>query len=396
MLVSIENPYAFTVGNEAIALTAEFIQQHPLEVLVEGAGAVTSSPEGALFDVGTTVALTAVPAEGHRFVGWSGSADGSDNPLEVTINAAETITAAFEEIIPEVALEVNVSGEGAVTASPEGPYLRGNVVTLTAVPEEGHRFVGWSGTAVGADNPLEVTMDAAQAITATFEEIIPEVALEVNVSGRGTVTASPDGPYLRGSVATLTAVPAEGHRFVGWSGTAEGTDNPLEVTMNVAQTITATFEEIIPEVALEVNVNGEGTVTASPDGPYLRGAVVTLTAVPAEGHRFVGWSGPADGSDNPLEITLNAEQAVTATFEREMSAFEIWQRMHFSEIEIEQGLAAPDSDADVDRVANLLEYMAGTSPRLRRETPTLRVVSTDADRLSFDFRGRTLKTIVSQ
>lgn len=68
-------------------------------------------------------------------------------------------------------------------------------------------------------------------------------------------------------------------------------------------------------VTLTVNVAGEGTVTVTPDLPaYLPNQVVTLTAVPAAGWSFAGWSGDASGTANPLSLTLTANKTVTATF----------------------------------------------------------------------------------
>ncbi len=42
------------------------------------------------------------------------------------------------------------------------------MVTLTALPEAGQTFAGWSGSASGTQNPLVVTMNQAKVITASF------------------------------------------------------------------------------------------------------------------------------------------------------------------------------------------------------------------------------------
>lgn len=75
-------------------------------------------------------------------------------------------------------------------------------------------------------------------------------------------------------------------------------------------------------VEFEVTVVGQGTVTSNPLGINTRtnqtvefnaGAIVTLTAVPDEGHRFVAWSEDCDG--NTCVLTMIAPRSVTATFE---------------------------------------------------------------------------------
>ncbi len=46
--------------------------------------------------------------------------------------------------------------------------MPGDVVELTAIPLTGWTFDGWSGDAVGMDNPLLVTVDADLTISANF------------------------------------------------------------------------------------------------------------------------------------------------------------------------------------------------------------------------------------
>ncbi|QHS61094.1 InlB B-repeat-containing protein [Chitinophaga agri] len=58
-----------------------------------------------------------------------------------------------------------------------------------------------------------------------------------------------------------------------------------------------------------------GSVTVSPNASsYTAGTVVTLTAVAAGGYTFSGWSGGASGTGTTTTITMNANQAVTASF----------------------------------------------------------------------------------
>lgn len=70
-------------------------------------------------------------------------------------------------------------------------------------------------------------------------------------SGSGTVTSDPAGidcgsacaaAIATGGNVMLTATPANGSIFVGWSGTASPTDNPLAVMMDADATVTATFD----------------------------------------------------------------------------------------------------------------------------------------------------------
>lgn len=68
---------------------------------------------------------------------------------------------------------------------------------------------------------------------------------------------------------------------------------------------------------------GTGTVTSSPPGlacgaicsaEYFKGAAVTLTATPASGSTFAGWSGGGCSGTGTCQVTLGADREVTAIF----------------------------------------------------------------------------------
>jgi len=67
---------------------------------------------------------------------------------------------------------------------------------------------------------------------------------------------------------------------------------------------------------LTVNVVGNGTVTTNPhSATYLSGTIVTLTAVPEnENFTLSAWSGDITGTQNPINVTMDGNKTVTATF----------------------------------------------------------------------------------
>lgn len=66
---------------------------------------------------------------------------------------------------------------------------------------------------------------------------------------------------------------------------------------------------------LTVDVIGDGSVNLSPNqANYEPGTPVTLTATPATGYTFSGWSGDASGLTNPLVLPINTNLSVSATF----------------------------------------------------------------------------------
>lgn len=90
---------------------------------------------------------------------------------------------------------VTPDGGGAVTRSPDQAlYPNGTVVTLTAVPSPGWRFVSWTGTTPDPTSPLKATvvMDADKSVTALFEptESVPSAPALLSPADGSVVTTT--------------------------------------------------------------------------------------------------------------------------------------------------------------------------------------------------------------
>ena len=81
--------------------------------------------------------------------------------------------------------------------------------------------------------------------------------LNVSLSGSGTVTSNPSGiacgatcsaSYPSGAAVTLSAAPAAGYTFSGWSGACTGT-GACTTTLSAARSVTATFALTTPSIA---------------------------------------------------------------------------------------------------------------------------------------------------
>ncbi len=310
-----------------------------------GNGSVSSSPAGitcggacsAAFVDGTTVTLTAVPSAGSIFAGWSGGGCSGTATCVVTMSANTSVTATFTAMRT---LTVSTAGTGAgtVTSNPAGiacaptcstTFSQGTVVTLTATPAAGSVFSGWSLAGCSGTAPCQVTMTADTAVTATFNAQRTLTVTRAG-SGSGTVQSSPTGidcgtscshAFLHGTTVTLTATPAVGSVFTGWSGDCSGTAT-CQLTMNADSAVTATF--IVSHTLTVTKAgSGAGSVTSNPPGitcgatcsaAYPAGTSVTLTATPAAGSTFAGWSGGGCSGTGTCTVTMSAAQAVTATF----------------------------------------------------------------------------------
>ncbi|MEW6159676.1 MAG: choice-of-anchor D domain-containing protein, partial [Verrucomicrobiota bacterium] len=59
-------------------------------------GTVLRNPDSVMYDVGSTVELTAVPDAGYKFVNWAGDLSGSENPVTIMLTRNSSVTAIFK------------------------------------------------------------------------------------------------------------------------------------------------------------------------------------------------------------------------------------------------------------------------------------------------------------
>lgn len=319
------NPLLVTItGN--MDITANFYCLLTVTVFPDGGGSVIVLPDQASFPYGSSVTLTAVPNPGWTFIGWSGNASGTHNPITLTMNDNLEITANFSQIEYSLSVSVNPVGLGNVTKSPNKPYYYyGEVVTLTASPTvTGWRFIDWSGDASGVTNPLQITITGNNNIIANFSDQYTLTTI-VDPLDSGTITRDIyQDTYTYGTQVVLTATPSLGWTFDGWGGDGSGSDNPLTYTIVGDTSITATFTQ--NEYTLVVNVEpvGSGTVNIYPmQTTYHYGDEVTLTSVANSGWTFLEWSGDATGSDNPLTVTIHGDTNITANFMQDQYTLDV-------------------------------------------------------------------------
>jgi len=175
-------------------------------------------------------------------------------------------------------------------------------------------------------------MSNTRWITATFRR--PTLTLTKMGPGHGSVLSTEPGTDCQanfdtcvasvasGTALTLTASPIYGSEFNAWTGCAAN-GRFCSVTMDTSKSITATYTLSRFVLTVDKPGIGHGTVTAAQGGvncgstcaaPYDYGTVVTLTATPALGSIFKGWSGCDATSDGTCTVAIGADTWVSANF----------------------------------------------------------------------------------
>lgn len=311
---------------------------------------------------GASVTLEAVANPGRVFQGWGGDCENeTSSTCQLTIAADSNVTAFFDNSFE---LSGSVTGLGTVTSTPAGiacqqasasdcseAYADGSSVSLQAVAAEGNVFTGWGGACAGVSgDQCSLFMNEVKSFTAQFSTLY---LLDVDVSGAGgSVSSDPfgiddcveerngqprcDENYADGTQVTLTASAFPGFEFDGWGGAcAAEVDMTCTVTMNQAQSVTASFSATQQTFSFNLSITGQqGSVVslgqeqpprvncASADSPcnyqFAANDGFTLQGTAADPELYqVRWSGDvcgelADGRD--CFVPMSDNTSVTATF----------------------------------------------------------------------------------
>jgi len=242
-------------------VTATFDQdEYTVETLViaEGVGqggTVTVAPAGkTTWLYGEPITLTVTPEPGWSFIGWEG--EGVSGTNEVIAFPMTQNVVAIAHLVQnqyDVAIDIESLGEGeggVVLKDPDQPaYGYGQTLTMTAAPELGWLFTGWSGDLIGTTPTQTVTITDDLAATATFTQ--EEYTITVTTQGPGAVTLTPNKPFYRyGEVVTLTPVAQQGYEFALWSGDYTGMAEPAFLAVTQDYVIEALF--VVDNTPIEI------------------------------------------------------------------------------------------------------------------------------------------------
>ncbi len=242
--------------------------------------------------------------------GWFDTVGGTPRNRAAAVGTDGTLSTTWN---PDLNNGVNAIGVSGSTV-----YLGGYFTTVRGQARNYSAAVGTNGVLLGVWPTLPMLLSVTKS-----------------GGGAGTVASSPAGidcgttcskTFAPGTSVTLTATPATVSSFTGWSGSGCSGTSTCTVTMSEARAVNAEFAVVPPgsfNLAVSKSGTGGGTVTSSPAGidcgsdcseTLAAGTSVTLTATPAAGSSFTGWSGAGCSGTSTCTVTMSAARVVSAEF----------------------------------------------------------------------------------
>jgi len=195
-----------------------------------GAGIVAPLGLRQVYESGDTVGVTATPAAGYEFSGWTCSGNGSvADPAApattVTLIGNVELTAWFRVATPTDAIQVRTAAEPALggTVAPSDPITvtAGTLIPVSATANSGFQFLHW--TVAGSVELTDLYAASATAaitgpaaITAVFAADAELARLTISATPGGVVRHSGSVPVPTGGVRPISALPREGFSFQEW------------------------------------------------------------------------------------------------------------------------------------------------------------------------------------
>ena len=295
---------------------------------------------GGFYSIGDTVTVTATPAPGYHFVGWTGQPTYMDtvsyeNPYtflaQVNSDGLPYITTLYAVFAPgeveheDLVISVNDPALGTTNPAP-GTYqfTYGSSITITAIPTSGNSFVRWTdedGATISTSNPLEYgiyTTGGTQTVVAQFVEgeYIPDsvtLTVAVNDPAWGTTTPAP-GTYTfaENEQVQFLATPNTGYYVMGWAVSASMMGMTIQDTMFGDDEFFTDFFDLVEVQNIVLTALFTDDSTYAPDRVYITfatnspemgttnpapgtytyndGDEYTVTAIPYDGYRLMGWT----------------------------------------------------------------------------------------------------------
>lgn len=218
--VSIDQNYTFYMPTVDLILNAIFVENGVWVHAAANPGVGGYVTGEGVYSTDSTCTLTAVAASGYELIRWTSDQAGNNpvstaNPYSFTVTSATSVYAQFE---PAPYLLTRSSCGGGTVSGTSGLIPTGTQVTLTATPDAGYWFGGWTtnacdGTVVSRNKTYTFGMPANNYdLHANFET----TELVETFETRGTGGASIDSLDKNDPVGPNQAANGGGNPWWGY------------------------------------------------------------------------------------------------------------------------------------------------------------------------------------
>ncbi len=336
-------------------------------------------PSGYLY--GEAVTLTAQAKPGYKFAGWGGDLTGLVNPARIVMDRSKSITANFvlsnagspiSDDFHSCVLNANLwtfinpLGDGSYEMNgtqlllkvPSGiahnPWTGGNNSIRVMQPTQNGNFevvakyeslvnrryqmqgilveqdaqnylrfeTHYDGTKVIAYAASFVNGNPTERISKSIPAGTPPFLRVTRPGNQWVLSYSFDGQSWEQAgdfqhVLSVTRSGVFAGNQVDASGTAPAHTAVVDYFFNTASPIDPEDGGGTGGFEIATSVVGEGTISLTPQSPYACGQTVTVSAVPAPGWTFSGWSGDLSGFNPSQSLVVSGDHNVAATFVKE-------------------------------------------------------------------------------
>lgn len=239
--------YLATPINPMPAQVTVTVTSSPAGVVFQADGSTFNTPATFQWQPLSTHTVSFAPIQtgaGQRlaFVNWSDNQTDSTRQIVVPQNGGAYI--ANYAVQFGLALNAAPPNGGMLIANPassDGFYNSGTAVRLTAVPNSGYQFTGFSGSLSGSTNGQTIIMDSAKSVTANFSSV-QNPSIEARIRNDVSQNAQP-GPTVTVALqlANTGSGAAKGIRITGLEARAVA---PAPETLAVNKTLPVNVGDI--------------------------------------------------------------------------------------------------------------------------------------------------------
>lgn len=314
---------------------------HKFEICTDINNEVTESNESNCFTSTFIVSAGAMPnlvIQSSSLTPAIRTAGSNLTFLGIVRNSGTAPTGVAPAGTSQTRLTIDINSNGFGVGIPADVVIDRATSILSPAPTNPYSENEWyNWTAVAGTHVYRITADVGSTIAESNEgDNIYEASFTVAPPNAvPSISASP-GTISNGGSSNITWSCSTGTGNIScssgscpWSGSS-GVNSTGALSANVTYTLTCqnggttanTTVTVITDYTLNVIKSGQGTVTSNPAGiscgadcsqAYAPDTAVTLTATPATGRIFTGWSGDCTGRGT-CNLIMNSSKSVNANF----------------------------------------------------------------------------------